>query len=138
MAKTKTKPTPIVLDLTNPEVRKAIRFLMGADVIGGDGHSIFSVDQMVKEHTELEPIGEYLLQFVHEHKSRPSEGPKSVIFGTGGEVIKKLVGAYSLTIHSGIGNEIGAHWLPAHGRGSEARRIQEAIIKRLDELEANQ
>lgn len=129
----KEKPVPVVLNLASPLIRKAISILMSSDVIGGDGHGIFRIDAIVEEHPEIEAIAMWLKQLERKHKSDGT--PKGTLFNDRGEPLLFLIGVGCLDVHHALAREMRVTFMEAYGRGTEARRIQTAVLARLQEMD---
>lgn len=88
------------------------------EVCGGDGHSILSAEAF----TFLPE--EFLKPLVVTHKSDGT--PKGTITNEKG-IVKAVKGVYSLDILRKVADDQEVKYLPAFGRGTEARRISEAL-----------
>ena len=91
-----------------------------------DGHTIFPPDEFIKLGAPKELIDRVCK--VHESNL---DNPKGTIFNDAGGVIPLLKGVYGLQLLRIIANDLNVHYDSAFGRGTEARRIKEAIHKEL-------
>lgn len=131
--KKKEKPVPVVLDWTLPQILTAVRVLMFSDCIGGDGHGIFSIGKLVESHPQVAPLAGWLKQLERKHKSSGTD-PKGVIFNDRGEPLLFLIGVGTLEAHHALARELKVSYLEAYGRGTEARRIQSAVIEKINQI----
>lgn len=97
------------------------------DVIGGDGHSLFSPaafieaglpKNIVKAFTDVIPSD--------------MRNPKGMIFDHNGRLLSHLKGVYGLHLLGALARSLGAPTSSALGRGFEARQLDKNIRDHLD------
>jgi len=98
--------------------KEMVRHGFEAGVINGDGHTIF-------DPKFYENAGFDVSHLVSTFESDLSSG-KSTIFRDG-VVQNSVTGVYSLMFHEWLGRAAGVEWMTAFGRGTQARRIAQAL-----------
>ena len=93
---------------------------------GGDGWSIWEPAKFTKMGFKLKDLP------VYKHKSDKRD-IKSTIFRSDGTV-GDLTGVYNLRMLSLLAGAFNVEYMSANGRGTEARRITEAVLPKLEEL----
>ena len=102
------------MSITKEQVRKAL----DADVIRGDGHTIYAPsfyeDHFDVAHLEVEYESDY------------SNG-KSTIYDNEGVPMDKTTGVYNLSFLRWVASELGLDYRSKGGRGSQAQEIARVI-----------
>ena len=94
-----------------------IKAALEAEVISGDGHTIFK-PEFYSKYFDVDHLAV-------DHAS--GVGKHTIFDSVTGEPMESLKGVYSLTFMYWVGEQLGLEYRHCHGRGSQARAIHEAV-----------
>jgi|TARA_R100000501_G_C2569297_1_gene76794 hypothetical protein len=102
--------------------KQLVEAALADDTIEGDGHAIID-PKHYEPHFPREVLDEATL--VHTHYSDGSF--KGSIFSPEGKLLESVDGVNNLSFLCWVARRAGVEWMPAFGRGTEARHIVSAL-----------